>query len=205
MKNTVIGDFYAIYRITCNSVGARRHFGPGAGGDQGRQGHEQGAGRRRRLARHRRHGRERGYFQPYKVLTWSEIPNSMKDPAGRWYGDYYGVISFGTNTSVVKNPPKSWADLQKPEYQGQVAIDGNPGAAGDAFAAVFSAALADGGSLDNIMPGLEYFAHLKDIGNFIPVDCYSGQHRQRLDPDRHRLGLPQPRATASSTRASSTR
>jgi putative spermidine/putrescine transport system substrate-binding protein len=29
-----------------------------------------------------------------------------------------------------------------------------------------------GGSLDNIMPGLEYFQHLKNIGNFIPVDCY---------------------------------
>ena len=52
------------------------------------------------------------YFQPYKVQTWNDIPNSMKDPAGRWYGDYYGVISFGTNTSVVKNPPKSWADLK---------------------------------------------------------------------------------------------
>src|ERR1019366_7198375 len=56
-------------------------------------------------------------FQPYKVQTWSQIPNSMKDPAGRWYGDYYGVISFGTNTEVVPNPPKSWADLQKSETQ----------------------------------------------------------------------------------------
>ena len=53
-----------------------------------------------------------------------------------------------------------------------MAIDGNPGSAGDAFAAVFSAALAMGGSLDNIMPGLEYFKHLKDIGNFIATDCY---------------------------------
>ena len=69
----------------------------------------------------------RYYFEPYKVQTWNEIPTSMKDPGGRWYGDYYGVISFGTNTKVVKNPPKSWADLQKPEYKGQVAIDGNPG------------------------------------------------------------------------------
>ena len=96
----------------------------------------------------------------------------MKDPHGRWYGDYYGVISFGTNTSVVKNPPKSWADLQTPSTRAKLAIDGNPGAAGDAFAAVFSAALAMGGTLDNIMPGLEYFQHLKNIGNFIPVDCY---------------------------------
>ena len=36
-------------------------------------------------------------------------------------------ISFGTNTKVVKNPPKSWEDLLKPEYKGQVAIDNNPG------------------------------------------------------------------------------
>ena len=43
-------------------------------------------------------------------------------PTGNWYGDYYGVLSFETNTSVVHNVPKDWADLLKPEYKGQVAL-----------------------------------------------------------------------------------
>jgi putative spermidine/putrescine transport system substrate-binding protein len=37
---------------------------------------------------------------------------------------------------------------------------------------VFGAALANGGSLDNIEPGIEFFAELKKRGNFIPVDNY---------------------------------
>ncbi|HUZ21977.1 MAG TPA: ABC transporter substrate-binding protein [Acidimicrobiales bacterium] len=111
-------------------------------------------------------------FQPYKVSTWSTIPANMKDAAGRWYGDYYGVISFGANRSVVKHPPVTWADLKKPEYKGMVSIDGDPRSAGDALAAVWSAALANGGSLDNIMPGLKFFAQLKKLGNWNPVDCY---------------------------------
>ncbi len=110
-------------------------------------------------------------FTPYKVETWDSIPANMKDPSGYWYGDYYGAISFGVNTKVVKNVPKSWSDLTKPEYKGMVSINGNPTSAGDAFAAVYAAALANGGSLDDIEPGIEFFAHLKKIGNWTPTNC----------------------------------
>ena len=110
-------------------------------------------------------------FTPYKVSTWSSIPSNMKDPKARWYGDYYGVISFGVNLSLVKHPPEDWADLKKPEYKGMVAINGNPTSAGDAFGAVFGAALANGGSLDDITPGIEFFKELKTIGNWNPTNC----------------------------------
>lgn len=110
-------------------------------------------------------------FTPYKVATWDTIPSNMKDANGMWYGDYYGAISFGVNTKVVKNPPQDWADLTKPEYKGQVSINGNPTSAGDAFAAVFAASIANGGSLDDITPGIEFFAHLKKIGNWNPTNC----------------------------------
>ena len=32
-----------------------------------------------------------GLIQPYKVSTWDEIPDDVKDAEGHWYGDYYGV------------------------------------------------------------------------------------------------------------------
>ena len=35
-----------------------------------------------------------------------------------------------------------------------------------AFAAVMAASLANGGSADDIMPGIEFFAELKESGNF---------------------------------------
>ena len=107
-------------------------------------------------------GASQGLFTPYQVATWATIPDSMKEPTGLWYGDYYGVISFGTNTTVQKTPPQDWSDLLNPRYHGQVAIDGDPRSANDAFSAVYAAALANGGSLDDT---------LAKAGNFIPADA----------------------------------
>lgn len=108
-------------------------------------------------------------FQPYKVATWDTIPNEVKDPNGMWFGDYFGVVSFGVNLDVAKTMPRTWADLLKPEYKGMVALNGNPLGAGAAFGAVYAAALGNGGSFDNINPGIEYFGKLNEAGNYNPV------------------------------------
>jgi putative spermidine/putrescine transport system substrate-binding protein len=47
-----------------------------------------------------------------------------------------------------------------------VGIDGDPRQANDAFVAVYSAALAMSGSVDDIQPGIDFFAQLKKGGNF---------------------------------------
>src|SRR5690606_5313459 len=76
-----------------------------------------------------------GLLQPYKVSTWDEIPDSIKDADGHWYGDYYGVMSFIVNKDLVANTPTDWADLTKPEYAAQVALAGDPRASNQAFSA----------------------------------------------------------------------
>ncbi|MBK9474857.1 MAG: ABC transporter substrate-binding protein [Tetrasphaera sp.] len=106
----------------------------------------------------------------YKTTNWAEIPDNLKDPDGQWVASYYGVLSIGTNTKLVKNPPKTWADLKKPEYKGMVTINGDPREAGAAFAAVMAAALANGGSFDDIMPGIQYYADLQASGNLQVID-----------------------------------
>ena len=116
-------------------------------------------------------GMGQNLYTPYFVTEWSSIPAYMKDSHGYWYGDYYGVQSIGSNLRAVRNPPQDWSDLTKSEYHNQVAIDGDPRTAGDAFGAVWGAALANGGSLDDITPGIDFFGHLKKIGNFIPADA----------------------------------
>ena len=108
-------------------------------------------------------------FQPYKVATWNDIPDDVKDPGGLWFGDYFGVESFAVNTGVAKTVPQTWADLKKPEYKGMVAMNGNPLGAGAAFGAVFAAALANGGSYDDIEPGIHFFAELAQLGNLNPA------------------------------------
>jgi len=110
-----------------------------------------------------------GVITPYKVATWDDIPAAAKDADGAWYGDYYGVMSIETNTKVVPNAPKSFADLLKPEYKGKVALSGDPTKSNQAISAVWAAALANGGSIDNVQPGLDFFKKLNDMGNFVPV------------------------------------
>jgi putative spermidine/putrescine transport system substrate-binding protein len=114
-------------------------------------------------------GVQQNLFTPYKVKTWHSVPADMKNPDGLWTGDYFGVVSIATNTNVVPKAPRSWRDLKKPEYKGMIALNGSPLGAGAAFAAVFAAALGNGGSYENIEPGIEYFAELAKLGNLNPA------------------------------------
>ncbi len=108
-------------------------------------------------------------FTPYKVATWDDIPDALKDPDGRWISDYGGYMSIGYDADSVP-APTSVQDLLKPEYRGKVALNGNPTQASAGFHGVMMAALANGGSADDIAPGVEFFKKLKEAGNFLPVD-----------------------------------
>lgn len=110
-----------------------------------------------------------GLVQPYKVSTWDSIPADSKDPDGYWYGDYYGVMAFEVNADVVSSVPQDWADLLKPEFAGQFALSGDPRASAQAQMSVYAAALYNGGDLDNVEPGLDFFKQINDAGNFVPV------------------------------------
>lgn len=115
--------------------------------------------------------KEEGLIQPYKVATWDEIPDGAKDPDGYWYGDYYGVLSFEVNLSAVENPPQEFEDLLKPEYNGQVALSGDPLTSNAAILSVWAAGLATGATgADAAQAGLEFFRQLNEAGNFVPID-----------------------------------
>jgi putative spermidine/putrescine transport system substrate-binding protein len=114
-------------------------------------------------------GQQEGILAPYEVATWSNIPSDAKASDGTWFADYGGYVAIGYNAAKVKTPPTSFADLLKPIYHNEVAINGNPTQASAAFSAVFASALANGGSLDNITPGIAYFKKLHSEGNFVPV------------------------------------
>jgi putative spermidine/putrescine transport system substrate-binding protein len=114
-------------------------------------------------------GEQSGDWAPYEVATWSNIPADAKASNGDYYADYGGYVAIGYNSATVKTPPTSFADLLKPIYKNEVAINGNPTQASAAFSAVFAAALANGGSLNNIAPGIAYFKKLHSEGNFVPV------------------------------------
>ncbi|MCL6735457.1 ABC transporter substrate-binding protein [Streptomyces neyagawaensis] len=113
---------------------------------------------------------QQGLLAPYKVAAFADIPEGQKDPKARWYNDYGGYISIGCDAKRVKECPETFADLLKPKYKGQVALNGNPTKSGSAFGGVWAASLASGGSFDDIQPGLDFFAKLKKNGNYTPVE-----------------------------------
>ena len=132
-------------------------------------------------------GKDAGDYQPYKVTTWDKIPDTLlglpaKDPDGYWIGGYYGVMSILVNTAVVKNVPQNWPDLLKPDYKGEVALSGDPRSSNQAIQTVFAATLANGGSLDNAQPGLDWFNQLNQAGNFVPVIAKQGTVAQGATP-----------------------
>lgn len=113
---------------------------------------------------------DKGLFEPYKTTVDAEVPAGLKDPANNWTAAYYGIMAIVTNTTIVENAPTTFADLAKPEYKGLVALNGDPREAGSAFAAVMAASIANGGSADDILPGIQFFSDLKKSGNLGGTD-----------------------------------
>ncbi len=120
-------------------------------------------------------------FAPYQVATWDDIPEEFKDPDGAWVNDYGGYMSIGYDSAVVPEVT-SLADLLKPEFEGKVALNGDPTQAGAAFSGVVMAAIANGGSADDIAPGVDFFTELKEAGNFLTVDPDSTTIEQGTTP-----------------------
>jgi putative spermidine/putrescine transport system substrate-binding protein len=108
-------------------------------------------------------------FAPYKVSTFDDIPAQFKDPDGTWVNDYGGYMSVGYDSAKVPELT-TFNDLLKPEFQGKVALNGDPTTASAAANGVLMAAIANGGSVDDVAAGVDFFRRLHEANNFVPVD-----------------------------------
>lgn len=108
-------------------------------------------------------------FAPYQVASWADIPANLKESTGLWVSDYAGFMSIGCDANKVA-PPATVKDMLKPEYKGMIALNGNPKAASAGMHGVVMASLANGGSADDIKPGVDFFNELNTAGNLLPVD-----------------------------------
>ena len=134
-----------------------------------------------------------GLYAKYFNTNFKTVPRAMKDGRGFWTGDYTGVIAFGANLSVANRVPTSWADVLSSDFNAKIALNDDPRKANAAFSGVFSAALANGGSLNDITPGIDYFARLAKAGKFQPINVTpqtvaSGQTPVTIDWDYNQLG-----------------
>ena len=116
-------------------------------------------------------GANEGLYAKYFTRNFNKVPRAMKDGRGFWVADYWGVISFGVNrpssatcrgvgptcsSPSTRTRSRSTAARSRPDPRRPVC---------------FSAAIANGGSLSNVGPGIDFFARLKSAGNFIPVQA----------------------------------
>jgi putative spermidine/putrescine transport system substrate-binding protein len=108
-------------------------------------------------------------FAPYQTEKFNDITDQFKAADGAWVNDYGGFMSVGYDSSKVPEVT-SLDDLLGPDFKGKVALNGDPTQAGAAFSGVVMASVANGGSADDIAPGVDWFKKLKDAGNFLPVD-----------------------------------
>ena len=107
-------------------------------------------------------------YAAYQPVVWKDIPDANKEATGLWVNNYSGFMSIGYDSSL--GDIKTMADLKDPKYKGKIALNGDPLKASAGFNGVVLAALANGGTVDNIQPGIDFFKALAESGNFIPVD-----------------------------------
>jgi putative spermidine/putrescine transport system substrate-binding protein len=108
-------------------------------------------------------------YAPYKVERFDDIPTAFKDANGLWVNDYGGFMAIGYDANKVPEIT-SITDLLGPDYKGSVALNGDPTQAAAGWNGVMMASIANGGSADDIAPGVTFFQDLNAAGNFLPVD-----------------------------------
>ncbi len=105
-------------------------------------------------------------FAPYKVAAWNDIPAANKEASGLFYNDYTGVMTVGYDRTTSGKDLSSLNDLKDSAFKGGVALNGDPTQANAGLQAVMMASIANGGSLDDISKGVDYFKSLKQAGTF---------------------------------------
>ena len=112
---------------------------------------------------------QKGVVEAYKPTHFSEIPEGLKDPEGKWFTIHSGTLGFFVNVDALggKPVPTSWKDLLKPDYKGMVGYL-DPSSAFVGYAGAVAVNRAMGGSLDNFGPGIQYFKYLAKNDPIVP-------------------------------------
>lgn len=86
--------------------------------------------------------KQAGVLEAYDSPNYKNLidPVKYKDPDNYWVGIYVGSLGFATNTNwLAQNPgvepPRSWDDLLRPEFQRQVMV-AHPSTSGTSYTAV---------------------------------------------------------------------
>lgn len=101
---------------------------------------------------------QEGLLQPYVSPNAAQIAPQFKDGDGYWTGIYQGYLGFICDERYFDDNhlelPKSWDDLLKPEFKGQIML-ANPGSSSTGYLILSTAVQMKGGE-----EGLKYMKEL---------------------------------------------
>lgn len=93
-----------------------------------------------------------------KMPNLKDVPSKLVDSRGLGVFVSGQIIGIAYNTERVKNPPKSWNDLLKPEYKGRVGLAGMGSTLMSAW--MVEIARLNGGSEENMEPAFDFVKRL---------------------------------------------
>ncbi|MCF4114148.1 MULTISPECIES: ABC transporter substrate-binding protein [Dethiosulfovibrio] len=83
---------------------------------------------------------QEGFLESYVSPEAEKIPEEYRDPDGFWTGLSLVAVDFIVNEDILRekgiSAPKSWIDLGKPEYKGEVMMS-NPTISGTNYSVIF--------------------------------------------------------------------
>ncbi|MDA3955971.1 ABC transporter substrate-binding protein [Oceanispirochaeta sp.] len=112
--------------------------------------------------------KDKGLTTPYKSAK-AAMPDQFRDSEYYWSGIYAGPLCFESNTKMLAKyglkAPRSWEDLIKPEYKGQLQM-ANPGSSGTAYNVL--------ATMVQILGEDKAFAYMKELDKNITQYTRSG-------------------------------
>ncbi|GEO84723.1 MULTISPECIES: ABC transporter substrate-binding protein [Alphaproteobacteria] len=117
----------------------------------------------------------RGVVPPYMPPSAEKLPAGLKGKDGGWVATFTGVPAMVVNTDLIKDVPRSWDDLLRPEFKGKVGAIDASGMGGTDMAMFIAWAYAHGGSVSDLAPGAEFARKL------LPQMASAPQNTQTLE------------------------
>ena len=98
---------------------------------------------------------EVGVVPPYLPPSAESLPANLRGTEGGWVATFTGVPAIIVNTDVISTVPETWDDLLGEEFTGKIGMR-DPRTAGEGAAAFLAWAYANGGSENDLAPGIAF-------------------------------------------------
>lgn len=111
----------------------------------------------------------KGLVAPFNPVNFQRLPTVLRHADGQWFTIHQLVIAFVVNRKLAKKIPESFADLLGADFRNAVTYL-DPRSTGVGQVGVFAAAFGNGGDMENVAPGADWFGRLHKAGNVQRVE-----------------------------------